>query len=80
MESFGAYIGRLRGRRTKKEVAGRAGFSAEYLRLIEENDKIPSIGILIRLAGALEADEKEVLFKALRQKAPDRAKKYFLTS
>jgi transcriptional regulator with XRE-family HTH domain len=76
-KTFGSYVKHLRGSRTKKEIANKAGFTPEYLRRIEDQNKIPSQDILIKLAKGLDVDEKEFLFQALAEKAPETAKKYF---
>ncbi len=76
-ETFGEYVKKLRGERTKKEIADRGGFTPEYIRRIEEINKIPSQEIIVKLASALGASEKDLLFRALQEKAPSFAKSYY---
>lgn len=76
-ESFGTYVKKLRGERTKKDIARDAGFTAEYVRIIEDENKIPSQDILVKLAKALGVGEKELVFRALQEKAPAEAKNFF---
>ena len=76
-KTFGEYIKELRGQRTKKEIAQKAGFTAEYIRRIEEENKIPSQEILIKLAKGLGVDEKKLIFNALQADAPVEIKEYF---
>lgn len=78
--AFALYIRRLRGERTRREIAEMAGFTPEYIRLIEEENRIPSQEILVKLAHGLRVSEKEMIFKALQEKAPSAAiKKLFDT-
>ncbi len=56
---------RLRGAETRKAVAERAGFSAEYLRVIEEEDRVPQKDKQIALAKALGVDVRQFLERAL---------------
>ena len=79
-ETFGAYVKKLRGDRTKKDLARDAGFTAEYIRIIEDENKIPSQDILVKLAKALGVGEKELVFRALQEKAPAEAKDFFQAS
>lgn len=72
-ESFGEYLLRLRGKRTRKEVAEAARISAEYLRQIEHQGKIPKEDKLIGLAEALGLDTKEVLTRALHERNQEAA-------
>ena len=72
-ESFGEFLLRLRGKRTRKEVAEAAQISAEYLRQIEHQGKIPKEDKLIALAKALGLDSKEVLTRALQERNQEAA-------
>ena len=69
-EGFGEYIIRLRGSRTRKSVAREAGFTSEYLRLIENEGRIPKSDKLISLALALGREPRDVLIRAWSQNAP----------
>lgn len=66
-EGFGEYIIRLRGSRTRKSVAQEAGFTSEYLRLIENEGRIPKSEKLISLALALGREPRDVLIRAWSQ-------------
>lgn len=77
-ETFGEIVKRLRGNRTKKEIAQLAGFSAEYIRRIEEENKIPSLQILRKLAKGLGVNEKTLIFESLKKRAPTKeVEQYF---
>ena len=69
-ESFGEYIVRLRGSRTRKSVAQEANFTSEYLRLIENEGRIPKSDKLIALARALGRDPRDILIRAWNQNDP----------
>ena len=73
-ETFGEFLLRVRGRRTRKEVAEQAAISAEYLRQIEHQGKIPKEDKLIALAKALGLDSKEILTRALRERNQEAAR------
>lgn len=75
---FGNYVRRLRGKETRKAVADRAGFSAEYLRRIEEEGRVPHKDKQLSLARALNADERRFLDQALR--AENRLAHHLLTT
>ena len=78
--AFALYVRRLRGERTRKEISEASGVSIEYIRVMEEENRIPSQEILVKLANGLRVSEKEMIFKALQEKAPTAAiKKFFDT-
>ncbi len=72
-KSFGAFVRSLRGGETRKAAAARAGISAEYLRQIETEGRIPKEDKVIALAQALGYDPKDLLARALRAKSEEAA-------
>lgn len=64
-DGFGAYVRHLRGQVTRKSVAAKAGISAEYLRLIESENRVPQKDKQLALAVALQTPLRPFLERAL---------------
>lgn len=62
-EKFGAIVRRLREARgfTQEDLAEAAGISATYVGFIERGDSIPTLTIILQLAGALKMRPSDLL-------------------
>ncbi len=55
---------------TKKKLAELVGVTQPYIVQIENDGKVPSDSVVLRLADALGVDRRELLFSAYRARAP----------
>jgi XRE family transcriptional regulator, regulator of sulfur utilization len=62
-EKFGATVRRLREARglTQETLAEAAGISATYVGFIERGDSIPTLSVILQVAGALSVRPAELL-------------------
>ena len=62
-EKFGAAVRRLREARglTQETLAEAAGISATYVGFIERGDSIPTLSVILQIAGALKVRPAELL-------------------
>lgn len=62
-EKFGATVRRLREARglTQETLAEAAGISATYVGFIERGDSIPTLSVILQVAGALNVRPAELL-------------------
>ena len=68
--TFGEIVKKAReGRFSQKDLGEQIGVWDTYVGQIEKGDKIPSDEICIRLARALELDERRLLLLAYRERA-----------
>jgi transcriptional regulator with XRE-family HTH domain len=60
---FGAAVRRARKQRfwTQEDLADRAGLTTTYVGQVERGDKVPSLTVVLKLAGALEVLPAELL-------------------
>jgi transcriptional regulator with XRE-family HTH domain len=60
---FGDVVRRHRERRglTQEQLAERAGISATYVGFVERGDSVPSLTVILQIAGALELKPAELL-------------------
>lgn len=60
---FGAVVRRLREEQglTQEQLAERSGVSATYIGFIERGDNVPTLTILLQLAGALGISPSQLL-------------------
>lgn len=64
---------------TKKKLAELVGVTQPYIVQIENDGKVPSDAVVIRLADCLGVDRRELLFAAYRARAPRDLKECFST-
>ena len=67
-----ANLRRLRGEQSLSEVARRAGTYPSAIKRIEDGENMPGVGLLTRIAAAVDASLDEML-KPVRKKIPSRA-------
>jgi transcriptional regulator with XRE-family HTH domain len=62
-EIFGAAVRRVRKQLvwTQEDLADRAGLTTTYVGQVERGDKVPSLTVVLKLAGALEVLPAELL-------------------
>lgn len=64
---------------TKKKLAELVGVTQPYIVQIENDGKVPSDAVVLRLADCLGVDRRELLFAAYRARAPKDLKECFAT-
>jgi len=67
----GIKIARAKAGLRAGELAAKAGISANYLSLIENNHQVPSINVLIKLAAILETNVNELLCESEKKGGAD---------
>lgn len=79
MGEFAETIKKARQERglTQAELARLAGVEGPYISQIEKGEKVPSIAVAGRLAGALSLDRERLINLTLKEKAPEEAKDLF---
>jgi transcriptional regulator with XRE-family HTH domain len=67
---FGAIVRELREAHgwTQEELAERSDMNASYLGFVERGDNVPTLTIIIQIAGGLNVDPGELLREVMKRK------------
>lgn len=69
-EIFGAVVRELREARgwTQEQLAERSEMNASYLGFVERGDNVPTLTIIIQIAGALAVEPADLLVEVMKRR------------